>query len=857
MKKTLMVLSFALCATFAIAQTKAPAVSRADMPMKATMSSSSVEGTNNGYKGSIFTKVGELMSCDFSVDNSGYTTGTLSASDQVDGTAVSGHSQTAYHATWHRMGDTTSATCNALRSAGQYPATFGQTRGFRSLNGFDSETPMAGIMVMTMQDQISDWGGHGSIANFNAYIGFPSFSTVGSAVVDVKFYQYYRCFNYDKNYIDYSTNGTTWNSFEINVRGVDVAGNNSRLGWLTTTMPLTLANQANVSVRIRWASDNNTGGAYGYYWFIDDVKVVGGPANRFRVSQQEYFEGFYQLMPKDLQLPMVWACEYANTGSVTQNSITAKIHTSGVGNNTFTQAASKNGGSATADATDYHTISIDPLSFYNDSASSHGAGYYAAPSGDQNASLPTSSTGVGRVYSDLTSANITHVYGDTATFDTVAYTVNKGNGANNSSSYGNDGEGRVWGRDNGIIRKFSYWTYGVTPGSGSSTWFVSHDPNEVLWSTEGYQVWIHYVTGNNVPNDWVIRGVELVASTFPGMAEAGAKVSAVLRADSTDGSNQIWFNTIETGAGVHTVTAAELNNTNNLEYLTHGNYNTVYIPFPEQPVLQPNTAYRAGYALEEDGFFSVAANGTYYYNLSDTSVIYFDTTPGLQQFGHTFGVANAHSIIMVDPHDNGLHWMGSSPIYPMIRLVVGPAQVIPTYTINFQCGDGGAIMDNNYDVLCDRSTTVAEGSQHRYIIMPDQGYIIDKVYYDGQEVEYTTVEGEDGDYGIYEITNITANHSLRATFLEDGGNHGSINTCDGVSMKLQPNPATSNVRLTISGVSGMVDFALIDMSGRVVTTSQFNAENGANINVSNLAKGAYFVRITNDKFSKIEKLIVR
>ena len=55
----------------------------------------------------------------------------------------------------------------------------------------------------------------------------------------------------------------------------------------------------------------------------------------------------------------------------------------------------------------------------------------------------------------------------------------------------------------------------------------------------------------------------------------------------------------------------------------------------------------------------------------------------------------------------------------------------------------------------------------------------------------------------------------------------------------------------------MVNCALIDMSGRVVYSQNINAETAQVINLDGLAKGAYFVRITNDKFSKIEKLIVR
>ena len=140
--------------------------------------------------------------------------------------------------------------------------------------------------------------------------------------------------------------------------------------------------------------------------------------------------------------------------------------------------------------------------------------------------------------------------------------------------------------------------------------------------------------------------------------------------------------------------------------------------------------------------------------------------------------------------------------------------------------------------------------------MPAEGYEIDKVWIDGVETtDYETVDDpEDGiTYGILSFENIQAGHALRCSFKVKVG----IDHVSGVSMKLQPNPATSNVNITLKGVTGNVNMALIDMSGRVVTTSQFNAENGTNINVSNLAKGAYFVRITNDKFSKVEKLIVR
>ena len=74
---------------------------------------------------------------------------------------------------------------------------------------------------------------------------------------------------------------------------------------------------------------------------------------------------------------------------------------------------------------------------------------------------------------------------------------------------------------------------------------------------------------------------------------------------------------------------------------------------------------------------------------------------------------------------------------------------------------------------------------------------------------------------------------------------------------LQPNPATSSVKLNITGVNGKVNCSIIDMSGRVIYNADINAEQQHVIDLSNVAAGAYFVRVTNDNFSKVEKLIVR
>lgn len=78
-----------------------------------------------------------------------------------------------------------------------------------------------------------------------------------------------------------------------------------------------------------------------------------------------------------------------------------------------------------------------------------------------------------------------------------------------------------------------------------------------------------------------------------------------------------------------------------------------------------------------------------------------------------------------------------------------------------------------------------------------------------------------------------------------------------VNLCLAPNPATSQVNLRVKGVTGKLNCNVIDMSGRVIYNADINGETDHVINLNGVPAGAYFVRITNDSFSKVEKLIVR
>ena len=88
-----------------------------------------------------------------------------------------------------------------------------------------------------------------------------------------------------------------------------------------------------------------------------------------------------------------------------------------------------------------------------------------------------------------------------------------------------------------------------------------------------------------------------------------------------------------------------------------------------------------------------------------------------------------------------------------------------------------------------------------------------------------------------------------------------INTAanDNVSVTIYPNPANTQATISVEGINGKVEFVVADMNGRMIVTETINC-NGQlvkTIDVSNLAKGAYFVHIYNDNFNTTRKLIVK
>lgn len=83
-----------------------------------------------------------------------------------------------------------------------------------------------------------------------------------------------------------------------------------------------------------------------------------------------------------------------------------------------------------------------------------------------------------------------------------------------------------------------------------------------------------------------------------------------------------------------------------------------------------------------------------------------------------------------------------------------------------------------------------------------------------------------------------------------------ISSASNAVVKIQPNPATNQVRLTVDGVKEKLQYSIIDLNGRTLLQGQTDTDAQTVINLGDIARGTYFVKITGNGFSKVEKIVV-
>ena len=139
------------------------------------------------------------------------------------------------------------------------------------------------------------------------------------------------------------------------------------------------------------------------------------------------------------------------------------------------------------------------------------------------------------------------------------------------------------------------------------------------------------------------------------------------------------------------------------------------------------------------------------------------------------------------------------------------------------------------------------------------------VYYAGDDVTLTArpfsgyrfVQWSTGS----SVNPLTITAEADATFVATFAPDNSIdNVDDGLAMDIYPNPASGSVAISLTGISGHVEFCVMDVEGRKVMFDSFvcSGDCTTRINLANLAQGIYFVQaITEDGSMTAKKLVVK
>ena len=108
---------------------------------------------------------------------------------------------------------------------------------------------------------------------------------------------------------------------------------------------------------------------------------------------------------------------------------------------------------------------------------------------------------------------------------------------------------------------------------------------------------------------------------------------------------------------------------------------------------------------------------------------------------------------------------------------------------------------------------------------------------------------EDGRYSEYS--------SVAFTTLS--GSHEGIADMDNLRIAIYPNPATTATTISVRGVEGRVNVAIIGVDGRTVRSfvKDCPAECEMVLDVEGLAKGSYVVRLYNDRIDTTRKFNVQ
>ena len=923
-----MVMGFALCASVAFAQTAR--ISRDDARK---MEKAPVNATKAAvdYKASVFSKAGGHDTIQvFKIDNaSDYTIGLITAADRINDTLVgsnNAHNQAGDKNKWIRVPSIANFTQNITtivpglanwltdEETGEIYSEYITEEIDPALS--PREPNDDGFMILSYMESGQNAG------IINTYFTLPPVACPSDAVmIEVSLTQAYRKY-YDRCYVDYKVNGN-WYAREVNITGIDAAVNRWSSNKVRYVLPHSLVENGggNIELRVR-AYSYHRGNAFGYFWAVDNVAVLKLTNTEFLgLNSPTNIDGFYGMMPQGMVIPMTWGVNAQNLSidNIPNTKATLNAGTTRTALTEVLQGPAVNVMAGNLDAT--YGVIINERGFYSEDYSADSDmqswpnegthsnyGNAGLPQGFQGRGLPVANTG-----KNFYSINVSGGSVSNRDYDTILYYVTP----NMTFPATSTREGGFrWGHDNGIIPGGASFQVAFTDDH-----YVTDNGSDYAngghASMGGYAVHARYITGNDIPEGWVFRGIELIAATDRNADDMeGASIVPIAYVDVYE-NDGVSFSSLPVGLDGRAFEVSESDI--NTQLYTEGGYITpdqgykaINIQFVDQLPIEPNTSYRFGYRLNGDAQFALAGTRNNFRHVSDSGVVNIPFRYGMGVNDtiaeYANAAANAHDYRYVQAPASWLEVLAFDPVegsyitaanitnYPMIRPIVGPARPVEHAYVSGDCSDNvlnqgddvnhGVSITRNSDDLCESTIEVTVGSTQRIDFDPIGDHsVIDSVLLNGRALQPYDENTGDGDYlvgdaSIYQhpdnprpdevllersfwviyMDEFEANQDYTFTVYshwEPFATTGIDPVAPEAYLTLAPNPATSMVKLNVQGVNGMVNCSILDMSGRVIYNANINAESEHMINVSNIPAGAYFVRVTNDSFSKIEKLIIK
>ncbi len=123
---------------------------------------------------------------------------------------------------------------------------------------------------------------------------------------------------------------------------------------------------------------------------------------------------------------------------------------------------------------------------------------------------------------------------------------------------------------------------------------------------------------------------------------------------------------------------------------------------------------------------------------------------------------------------------------------------------------------------------------------------------------------DESNYSVYVMAvcgeGVNGSWSERVDFSTASADGISPLTADGNLLSIYPNPTSDATTITVRGISGDLQITIVDMNGRAVKEFLVSCDYDdctKQVDVSGLAQGAYFVRVSADGVNTVKKLIVK